>query len=109
MKLILAIIHNDDAPIVTTQLSNIGIQTTKIASTGGFLSSGNTTFISGVEDSRTQEVIEVISKHCKKRTQQHFINNCSMGDGAIGSLVTTEVTVGGATIFVLNIEKCQQV
>ena len=52
MKLIMAIVNNDDGPMITAQLNKKGVYTTKIASTGGFLSAGNMTFISGVEDEK---------------------------------------------------------
>ena len=66
MKLVLAIINNDDSPIVTAQLTKAGFYMTKIASTGGFLTSGNTTFMSGVEDDKVDDIIEIISKFSKK-------------------------------------------
>ena len=69
MKLVLAIINNDDSPIVTAQLTKAGFYMTKIASTGGFLTSGNTTFMSGVEDDKVDEIIGIISKFSKKRLQ----------------------------------------
>ena len=65
MKLVLAIINNDDTPIVTAQLTKAGFYMTKIASTGGFLTAGNTTFMSGVEDDKVDAIIEIISKFSK--------------------------------------------
>ena len=65
MKLILAVVHNDDAPIVTSELNKAGYHSTKIASTGGFLSSGNTTFITGVEDNQVEGVVALISDNSK--------------------------------------------
>lgn len=69
MKLIFAIVHNDDAPIVTSELNKAGFHSTKIASTGGFLSSGNTTFITGVDDDKVQSVVDLISAHSKRHSQ----------------------------------------
>lgn len=108
MKLILAIINNDDGPIVTAQLTKAGIFTTKIASTGGFLMSGNTTFISGVEDNKVDEVIEIISKYSRKRTQS-APPEVSGFVSAASATFPAEILVGGGTIFVLNIEKFQHV
>lgn len=111
VKLILAIINNDDSPIVTAQLTGAGFHTTKIASTGGFLMSGNTTFISGVEDDKVDEVISIISKYSKKRLQPSVVHGGFMhgaGPDISGSAVQ-EIPVGGGTIFVLGIERFQQV
>ena len=44
MKLMLAIVNDDDASMVSGALNKAGIQVTKLATTGGFLKSGNTTF-----------------------------------------------------------------
>ena len=52
MKLILAIVNNDDSGAVSSALTRGGFSVTKLATTGGFLMAGNTTFISGVEDEK---------------------------------------------------------
>ena len=52
MKLILAIVSNDDSGAVSSALTRGGFSVTKLATTGGFLMAGNTTFISGVEDEK---------------------------------------------------------
>ena len=111
MKLILAIINNDDAPIVTAQLTKAGFNTTKIASTGGFLMSGNTTFITGVSDEKVDEVIDVISKFSRKRLQPSVSHN-GMGhvnDTDASGASISEVLVGGGTIFVMNVERFERV
>ena len=113
MKLILAIVNNDDAPIVTTQLTKAGFNTTKIASTGGFLMSGNTTFITGVDDDKVDSVIDIISRFSKKRMQPSLANTSSSGSTFTGATSgvgpITEVLVGGGTIFVMNIERFEHV
>ena len=109
MKLILAVVHNDDAPIVTSELNKAGFHSTKIASTGGFLSSGNTTFITGVEDEKVNEVIELISENSKKRSQ-YVPTNVYPALSASSTVGTTaKIQTGGATIFVLNVENFIQV
>ncbi|MBQ7399502.1 MAG: cyclic-di-AMP receptor [Clostridia bacterium] len=104
MKLIMAIVNNDDGPMITAQLNKKGVYTTKIASTGGFLSAGNMTFISGVEDEMVDEVIEIIKAYSRKRTQPVPNIDVSGGHFASGTVSPAEVLVGGGTIFVLNVE-----
>ena len=107
MKLLLAIVNNDDAYSVNTSLSKEGFAATKIASTGGFLMNGNSTFLIGVNDEEVDRVIGIIASHSKKRTQAAPIdlnyNAASMTSNA------TQVVVGGATIFVLGVERCERV
>lgn len=103
MKLILAIVNNDDGPMITAQLNKKGVYTTKIASTGGFLSAGNMTFISGVEDEKVEEVVEIIKAYSRKRSQP--VPNFDVQGGIGGAVsVPAEVLVGGGTIFVLDVE-----
>ncbi len=107
MKLILAIVNNDDAHSVNTNLSKSGFFVTKISSTGGFLMSGNSTFLIGVNDEDVDHAIDIISKHSKKRVQASPVD-FSYSPATMTSF-PAEVTVGGATIFVLNVEKYQRV
>jgi len=107
MKLIFAIVNNDDSHRVSNALSKKGIIATKLASTGGFLMSGNTTFLICAEDSKIDEIIDIITKHCKKR-KQFVPSSTSYGLDTL-TYVPIEVPVGGATIFVTNIERFEKV
>jgi len=102
MKMIFAIVNNDDANDVMKALNQERIPVTKLASTGGFLMKGNTTFISGVEDEMVQDDISMIKEHSKIRTQIMPINYDQFTPGM--SSYPVSVTVGGATIFVVDIE-----
>ena len=107
MKLVYAIINNDDSHSVASSLTKNGFQATKLASTGGFLMSGNTTFLLCAEDDKVDEIIEVIAKHSRRRKQ--FVPSAtSYGVGTYTSF-PVEVSVGGATIFVTNIERFEKV
>lgn len=107
MKLILAIVNNDDSSIVQSSLTHEGFSVTKLATTGGFLMAGNTTFIVGIDDDKVQQVIDVIDKHSRKRSQMMPASS-SYGVGVYTSF-PVEVTVGGATIFVLNVERFEKI
>lgn len=107
MKLILAIVSNDDSGAVASAMTKAGYQITKLATTGGFLMAGNTTFISGVADEKVQDVIDLIAKHSSRRTQ--VVPSTSTMDVGMYSSFPVEVSVGGATIFVLNVENFQKV
>ena len=106
MKLIMAIVNNDDSSVVANQLTSGGYSVTKLATTGGFLKAGNTTFIVGVNDDQVKNVISIISSHSKKRTQLLPATN-SFTPGPFPS-VPVEVQVGGATIFVMNVEQFEK-
>jgi uncharacterized protein YaaQ len=106
MKMVFAIVNNDDASEVMKALNEEHISVTKLASTGGFLKKGNTTFISGVEDDMVEKVIALIKEHSRKRTQLMPVDYSHLNPGM--TLYPVEVTVGGATIFVMNIESYEK-
>lgn len=105
MKLVLAIVNKDDSTDVVSSLTKEGFSATKLATTGGFLMAGNTTFIVGVEDNRVDELLSIIEQHSKKRSQ--MMPSTAYGSSAYTSF-PVEVTVGGATVFVLNIERYEK-
>ena len=103
----MAIMEKNDSNVVMDGLTSEGFQVTRMASTGGFLRSGNTTLIIGVEDNQTNKVINIISKYSSKR-QTVVENNNSIFPGTISSAPFT-VTTGGAIIFVLNVDRFEKV
>ncbi len=112
MKLILAIVSNDDSGAVSSALTREGFSVTKLATTGGFLMAGNTTFISGVDDEKVDAVIAIIGKYSSRRTQivpSSSIHSAAPGDTGMYSSYPVEVTVGGSTIFVLNVDRFEKV
>ena len=107
MKLIFAIVNNDDSHSVSGALTKAGFSATKLASTGGFLMSGNTTFLICAEDTKVDDIIKVIADHSRRRKQ--FVPSAtSYGVGTYTSF-PVEVSVGGATIFVTDIERFEKV
>ena len=106
MKLIFAIVSKDDSSRVSKELTKNKYSVTKLATTGGFLMAGNTTFLIGTDDDRVDDVIRIIGMHSKKRTQM-VPSSASYGVGMYTSF-PVEVQVGGATIFVTNIERFEK-
>lgn len=105
MKLVFAIVNNDDSAAVSSAMTKKGYSITKLATTGGFLKAGNTTFISGVEDDKVDDVISIISANSSRRTQ---LIPGTMDSGMYSSF-PVEVTVGGATVFVLDVDRFEKV
>lgn len=105
MKLVIAIVQDDDAANVVGKLTKEGFRVTKLATTGGFLRAGNTTLLVGVEKERVDVVIDIIKSICETRKQ--VITSTSPVAGSTGVYVPypIEVSVGGATIFVVDVDK----
>jgi uncharacterized protein YaaQ len=107
MKLVLAIVGNDDSGMVSAALTKGGFSVTKLATTGGFLKAGNTTFIVGTDDEKVDQVIDLIAKQSRRRTQ--LVPSTSTMDVGMYSAYPVEVTVGGSTVFVLNVDRFEKV
>ena len=107
MKMIMAVVSGDDSNAVSAALTKARFSVTKLATTGGFLMSGNTTFLIGVDDDKVSEVIDIIAKHSKKRKQ--MVPSAGMVDVGMYSAFPVDVTVGGAIVFVMNVERFEKV
>ncbi|MCA1066503.1 cyclic-di-AMP receptor [Rossellomorea sp. AcN35-11] len=108
MKVIMAVVQDKDSNRLSNALMEHNFRSTKLASTGGFLRSGNTTFIIGTEDIRVDKALQVIKENCQSRDQ--MVAPVSPMGGNADSYVPypVEVAVGGATVFVLPVEQFHQ-
>ena len=107
MKLIIAIVQDEDTSRLVNQLMKNGYGVTKLATTGGFLRAGNTTLLIGVDDEKLHSVMEIIEQVCKSRKQ---ITAAPSSMGSMGGMpgaasYPVEVTVGGATVFVMSVDQ----
>ena len=108
MKLILAIVHSDYGNEVLGVLNEAGFSVTKLATTGGFLRAGNITLIVGTEEDRVEEAISIFKERC--HTRKHIMTApVSAGMAGMYTPKPIEVEVGGATIFVLDVDRFEKV
>jgi uncharacterized protein YaaQ len=105
MKLVIAVVQDKDSNRLSAALIQEGFRATKLASTGGFLRAGNTTFMIGIEDERVEDVLRVIRNNCKVRDQ--LVTPVSPMSGSTDSYMPfpVEVQVGGAAVWVLPVER----
>lgn len=93
MKLTLTVVRDDDANKVVDALTQHGFYVTRLASTGGFLRTGNTVLLSGVEDDQVDQMLQVIRAHTDIRVHPP------------SSHLPGEVEVSRAVVFVLGLER----
>ena len=105
MKMIVCIISDDDAGILMDKLNEENFMATKISSTGGFLRSGNTTMMIGVKESDLEFVLGVVKENCKGRTVMMPPRAYTGSFNGFAYTPPVEVEVGGATVFVLDVEQ----
>ncbi len=109
MKLVFAIVHDDDGPKVMAGLNKNGFSVTKLCSTGGFLKAGNTTLLVGVPKDKVDDAIKIIKEKSKSRKQMANSSLTSSGTADMFVPYPVEVIFGGATIFVLDVERFEKV
>lgn len=109
MKLILAIVHNEDAGALVDALLEGEYRTTRLHSSGGFLKQSNATVVVGVDDEKVDEALGIIRTTCTSRTQVVNPMPPIMEPGEFFMPYPLEVEIGGATVFVLPVERFERI
>jgi uncharacterized protein YaaQ len=109
VKLIVAIVHHEDAGILVDALLDREYRATRLHSSGGFLKQSNATLILGVDDAKVDDVLSVIRSSCHSRSQVVNPMPPIMEPGEFFMPFPLEVEVGGATVFVLPIERFERI
>ncbi|NLK95589.1 MAG: hypothetical protein GX275_10455 [Clostridiales bacterium] len=105
MKLIIAVVQDDDSGDLIEELTKNKFGVTKLATTGGFLKSGNTTLMIGVNKEKVDEVIKIIKDTCEKRKEVIVSPTPFTGDTGVYMQYPIEVEVGGANVFVIDVDQ----
>lgn len=109
MKLVFAIVNDEDSPHLMSAINQAGFSVTKLNSTGGFLRSGNTTLMMVVEDEKQQALIDIIKQYSCSRKVAVNANMTPTGMGGSFIPYPVEVKVGGATVFSVNVEHFEKI
>ncbi|MDH4207384.1 MAG: cyclic-di-AMP receptor [Anaerolineae bacterium] len=105
MKLIISIVHRDDSDALLKALTEAGLKATLISTTGGFLREGNATVFVGAQNDKVEEVLELVKENCHQRTRylSPIVPVTEPSEFYIPQPV--ELEVGGATVFVIDVER----
>ena len=108
MKLVIAVVQGADADPLLAALTQRGYRATQINSAGGFLREQNVTLLIGVQDEHVADVQEIVRGNCYSRSR--YVNPLmpivQPGEFYIPNPV--EVLVGGATLFVVAVERYER-
>ncbi len=105
MKMILAVVQADDAVKVMQALTDAGHRVTRIATQGAWLRRENATLLLGVADNQVDGVLKILQQTARRRTS--YVASPREVPGALSPQMM-DVEIGGATIFVLNVERFEQ-
>jgi uncharacterized protein YaaQ len=107
-KLIVIIAAADDADRLLERMIAAGHPATKISSTGGFLRRGNATLLSGVDAGAVDEVLAMIHAECEAREEYVPIQALPF-PGSLPPSQSLQVRVGGAIVFVLDVQQFEKI
>jgi uncharacterized protein YaaQ len=109
MKLVVAVVQEDDAELLVEALVAARLRATRIASSGGFLRAGSVTILAGVEDRQVPLVLDLLNEHCRRRTSTlPPVMRGVPDEWALPDSELVAVEVGGAVVFVLNVVRFEQ-
>jgi len=105
MKLVIVVIQGQDSAAVRRALPPAGFRLTEVDSLGGFLRENNVTLLIGTEEARLPELWRLLSENCLTRTEYISPFQPAYGPGDVFLPRPVEVQVGGAVVWILDIER----
>jgi uncharacterized protein YaaQ len=110
VKLILAVVQVQDVEACADALTASGFVCTRLASQGGFLDNSSCTLLIGIDDLQVDELCAILAQHAQRRVQT-VDSTLPFPGGPLGPVITPtmDVEVGGATVFVLPLERVEKV
>lgn len=104
-QLLVTVVQGQDAEIAVHLLLEKGFSLTRLPSVGGFLGRRSATLMIGVHSENAQEAIKILNNTCRKRVA--FIA-VPMENSPLPMPAPTPVTVGGASVFSLDVEHYEE-
>ena len=108
MKLVVAIVQDEDVDALTEALIADNHRFTKVSTTGSFLRTGNTSLLIGVQDEAVERVLGILRRTCRRRTQIAVPYSPALEPGLLYMPENFEVEVGGAVVFVANVSRFER-
>ena len=108
MKAVIAVVQGEDTSKVSSALRRSGVRFTTIDSTGGFLRERNATFLIGISDDQLDAVLGLIAQNSQTRTEYVSSYPSAFDPAEFYMPRPIEVQVGGAAVWVLDVEHYEQ-
>lgn len=104
--LLMAVIQEQDIEPATKALQEMGASLTHLASAGGFLGRRNATLLIGLPVAKKDDALKVLHEACRQRIEYMTL---PLEGSAMPMPAPVPVTVGGATVFALPVERFEQI
>jgi uncharacterized protein YaaQ len=109
VKLVIAVVQGEDAQRTVEALSQAGISSTRVSSTGGFLQQGNVTLLVGIDEEKVPETLQIIRENCRERSRFLTPVMPVAEPADFMAAFPVEVQVGGATVFVVPVDSFEKI
>lgn len=104
--LMLAVVHSQDLDLATQALQPLGAPVVYLASTGGFLGAGNATVLIGLPDGHEEDALSALRISCRQRVEYMTL---PLEGSPLPMPTPVPITVGGATVFVLPVDRFEEI
>ncbi len=101
-RIMTVVVQEQDVENAIHSLLHLGISVTRLSSSGGFLGRRNATLIIGVNDRQVEKATQALTRSCRRRVE--YVATPLEGS-PLPFPSPTPITVGGATIFTLEVER----
>ncbi|MDO9131258.1 MAG: cyclic-di-AMP receptor [Anaerolineales bacterium] len=103
--LMAAVVQEQDVDLATRALSVLDAPVIHLASTGGFLGRRNATLLIGLPEGMAEKAVEALQRSCRQRVEYLAI---PLEGSPLPLPTPVPVTVGGATAFVIPLERFEE-
>ena len=103
--LVMAVVQAQDAEIAKEAMAKLGLTVERLPSVGGFLGRRNATLMIGMREEQREAAIDALNRSCRQRIE--FIA-VPLESAPLPLPTPTPITVGGATVFSLDVEHYEE-
>jgi uncharacterized protein YaaQ len=105
-RLMTVVVQEQDVDAAMRSLKKSGIYTTRLSSTGGFLGRRSSTLLIGLVSGQEEEILNILRQNCRTRVEYVTI---PLEGSPLPLPAPTPITVGGATIFLMDVDRYEEV
>jgi len=104
--ILIAVVQSQDAESAQDALHKLGMTVQRLPSVGGFLGRRNATLLIGVPEELRERAEEILRLNCRQRVE--FIA-VPLESAPLPLPTPTPITVGGATVFAIEVEHYEEI
>ena len=104
--ILIAVVQSQDADTAQDALQKLGMTVQRLPSVGGFLGRRNATLLIGLPVEQREKAQEILRLNCRQRVE--FIA-VPLESAPLPLPTPTPITVGGATVFAIEVETFEEI